>query len=168
MRRRFKPAKLQRIDDILQKLLKIHKIPLRLEDRRLQDVWSQAVGPRIAAQTRADSIRRAVLFIKVANSAWMQQLHFMKEEIINKFNLLNNKEPVRDIFFSIGEIPAPAVSPKNQDLAVGGISALKARDKKMIESSLSTVADQELREILERTMTKEIIRRRKMEKQQDR
>jgi len=167
MRRRFKPAKLQRLDDILQKLLKNHQLPLKLEDRRLRDVWSKAVGPRVAAQTRPDSIRRDVLYIKVANSAWMQQLHFMKQEILEKFTRLHPQEPIRDIFFSIGEISAPAASPENRPFS-GITPALKARDKKMIESSLSTVADQELREILKRTMTKEITRRRRMEKQQDR
>jgi predicted nucleic acid-binding Zn ribbon protein len=168
MRRRFKSAKLQRIDDILEKTLKKYHIPLKTEDRHLRDPWLQAVGSRIAAQTKPDCINKAVLFIKVANSAWLQQLHFMKREIIEKFNDLHPTEPVKDIFFAIGEIAAPAAVKTEQVYGADEMPALKARDKKMIEKSLSAIADEELRDILKRAMTKEIIRRRMMEKQQDR
>ena len=168
MRRRFKPAKLQRIDDILEKTLKKHHIPLKTEDRRLRDVWVQAVGPKIAAQTQPDALKRNVLFVKVANSAWIQSLHFMKEDIINKFNTLHQNNPVKDISFAIGEISPPAAEKKDPLFIAGEMPALKTRDKKMIERSLATVADEELRDILKRAMTKEITRRRMMEKQQDR
>lgn len=168
MRRRFQPAKLQRIDDILEKTLKKYKIPLKTEDRRLRDVWLQAVGSRIAAQTKPDCVKKAVLFVKVANSAWMQQLHFMKREIIEKFNYLHQAEPVKDIFFAIGEIAAPAAVKTDKVYGADEMPALKARDKKMIENSLSSVADEELRDILKRAMTREVIRRRMLEKRQDR
>jgi hypothetical protein len=168
MRRRFQSAKLQRIDSILEKTLKKHHIPLKMEDRRLQDAWLRAVGSKIAAQTKPDCIKKAILFIKVANSAWLQQLHFMKREIIEKFNDLHQTEPVQDIFFAIGEIAAPAAVKTDQVYGADEMPALKARDKKMIEKSLSAIADEELRDILKRAMTKEVIRRRMMEKQQDR
>lgn len=168
MRRRFQSAKFQRIDDILEKTLKKHHIPLKMEDRRLRDVWQQAVGSKIAAQTKPDCIKKAVLFVKVANSAWLQQLHFMKQEIIEKINDLLPAEPVKDMFFAIGEIAAPSAVKTAPVYDAGEMPALKARDKKMIEKSLSTIADEELRDILKRAMTKEVIRRRMMEKRQDR
>lgn len=168
MRRRFQSAKLQRIDGILQKTLKKHHIPLKTEDRRLRDVWAQAVGPKIAAQTQPDTIKRNCLFIKVSNSAWIQSLHFMKEDIINKFNELYQKEPVTNIFFALGEISAPVTEKKDPLFIPGEMPTLKSRDKKMIERSLAAVADEELRDILKRAMTKEITRRRMLEKQQDR
>ena len=51
MRKRVQPAKLQKIGDILQKALKRHHIPLRLEDQRLQKIWFEVVGPKISAYT---------------------------------------------------------------------------------------------------------------------
>ncbi|MFH1079933.1 MAG: DUF721 domain-containing protein [Pseudomonadota bacterium] len=167
MRRRYKSARLQRIDDILEKTLKKYHLPLKTEDRRLRDVWLRAVGSRIAAQTKPDCIKKAVLFVKVANSVWIQQLHFMKQEIIEKFNDLHQTEPLKDIFFAVGEIAAAAVK-TDQVYSADEMPALEARDKKMIEKSLSAIADEELRNILKRAMTKEVIRRRMMEKRQDR
>jgi predicted nucleic acid-binding Zn ribbon protein len=168
MRRRYQSSKLQRIDDILHKTLKKHHIPLKMEDRRLRNVWLQAVGPRIAAQTYPESIKKAVLFVKVANAAWMQQLHFMKQDILEKFNHLHQKDPVNNIFFTIGRITAPAAIKKDPFLIADEMPALKVRDKKMIEKSLAAIADEELRDILKRAMTKELTWRRMMEKQQDR
>lgn len=168
MRRKYHSSKLQRIDDILQKTLKKHKIPLEFEDRRLTDLWLKAVGANIAAQTRPDVIKRSVLFVKVANSAWMQQLHFMKQDIIEKFNHLHQQAPVRDICFAIGEFPASASARRNRDADIHDNLPLKVRDKKMIELSLAAIADEELRVILRDAMTKEIIRRRTLEKRQSR
>lgn len=168
MRRRYQSSSLQRIDDILHKALKKHHIPLKTVDRRLQNVWFQAVGPRIAAQTYPDSIKKTILFVKVANASWMQQLHFMKQDILEKFNHLHQQDPVSNIFFTIGEINAPAAKKKDPFLPADEMPALKARDKKMIEKSLAAIADEELRDILKKAMTKEVTRRRMMEKQQDR
>ena len=92
----------------------------------------------------------------------------MKREIIEKFNDLHQSEPVKDIFFAIGEIAAPAAVKTDQVYGADEMPALKARDKKMIEKSLSDIADEELRDILKRAMIKEVIRRRMMEKRQDR
>jgi hypothetical protein len=167
MRRRYQSAKLQRIDGILHKTLKKYHIPLKMEDRRLRTVWSQAVGPRIAVHTHPDCIRKAVLFVKVANSVWMQQLHFMKQDILEKFNYLNQQDPLKNIFFAIGEIPASAAAKRDRVFIADKVPALKARDKKMIEESLAVIADEELRDILKRAMIKEITRRRRMEKRQD-
>jgi hypothetical protein len=168
MRRRYQPSKLQRIDDILQKILKKHRIPLKTADRRLQNIWLQAVGPRIAAQTCPEIIKKTVLFVKVANASWMQQLHLMKHDILDNFNRLHPQDPVSNIFFTIGEINAHAAKTNDPFLSADKMPVLKDRDKKMIEKSLAAIADEELHDILKRAMTKEVTRRRMMEKQRDR
>jgi hypothetical protein len=97
----------------------------------------------------------------------MQQLHFMKQDILEKFNHLHQQEPVSNIFFTFGEITASAAIKEAPLFSADEMPALKARDKKMIEKSLAAIADEELRDILKRAMTKEISRRRLMEKPRD-
>ncbi len=113
MRKRAQPAKLQKIGDILQKALKRHHIPLRLEDQRLQKIWLEVVGPKIAAYTRPDAIKRDILFVKVANSVWMQQLHFLKQDILEKINREYKNNPIKNIFFSIDEMAASVMKKDN-------------------------------------------------------
>jgi predicted nucleic acid-binding Zn ribbon protein len=168
MRRRYASAKPQRLSDILQRALKKHHIPLSIDDLRLREAWLQAVGPRIAAQSQPDAIKRTVLFVKVANSTWMQQLHFLKREILDKFNHVRQREPVKDIFFAIGKMTTPVAERQEKFFLAGQAPVLKTRDKKMIEKSLAVIADKELQDILKRVMTKEITRRRMIEMQRDR
>jgi len=160
MRRRGKQANLQRLGSVLQGVLKKHNISFDPEEQRLHEVWHKAVGPQISAQTRPDRLRRNTLFVKVSSSAWMQQLHNLKTEIIEKFNQLIGKELVKDIYFSIGEIPSTLPEKSYPGLFSPETYPLKDKEKKLIEKSTSSIADKELKEILKRVMTKNIIRRR--------
>ena len=160
MRRKGKQANLQRLGNVLQGILKKHNINFDSEEQRLREVWNKAVGPQISTQTRPDRLRRNTLFVKVSSSAWMQQLHNLKSEIIEKFNQLMGKELVSNIHFSIGEIPSALPEKANPELFSAEAYPLKDKEKKLIEKSTSPIADKELKEILKRVMTKNIIRRR--------
>ncbi len=164
MPKRPHQTKLQRIDEILSRALKKRRVPFRQEDRRLVDTWEQAVGPQIAAQSRPESIKRDILFVKVSSSVWMQQLHFLKEEMIGKVNALLAGATVKDIRFSIGCLPSPAKGGKEAAAMPLSAGHLKERDKKMIDTCLASLDDQELKEIIKRVMTKELTYRRSRER----
>jgi hypothetical protein len=163
MRRKSQP-KLQRIDEILARALRKRHVPFRLEDRRLKEVWGRAVGPQISSQSRPEHLRREILLVKVANSVWMQQLHFLKEEIIGKVNSALGKPSVKDIRFAIGQLPASPDQGYEPGFRILSTVPLKERDKKMMDTCLDTLADQELKEIIRRVMTKEITWRRSRER----
>ena len=163
MRRRYRPARLEKMGDILQKVLRKHRIPVQTADQGLRKTWMDAVGPKIAAYTRPEAVRRNVLFIKVANSVWMQQLHFLKQDILEKINRANAQNPIQNIFLSLDETAVPAPETKSPQAPEQGASALRSRDRILIEKSVAAIADAELRDILQRVMTREIARRRRIE-----
>lgn len=164
MRKRNYQAKLQKLDEILGRALKKKHVPFRPEDRRLIEIWEKAVGPQIAAQSRPNRMRKEILLVNVSSSVWMQQLHFLKEEIIGKVNALTSSPPIKDIRFSIGQIPVPTV--KGKEAAVGpyDLGNLKERDKHMMETCLASLKDEELKAILKKVMIKEITNRRDRER----
>ncbi len=165
MRRRTKRIKPESLGEILQKILKKRNIPHTSTDRHLLNIWRRAVGPRIAAQTYPDTVKRGTLFVRVSAPVWLHQLQFMKEEILGKINELYCKEEVRGLHFTIGDIPpAPPDSVEQQPPATS-LAGLPNRDRNMMRESLLTVRDPELQEILERVMAREISRRRHSEKQ---
>ncbi len=166
MRRRARQLKPEMLGEILQKILKKKNIPHTRTDPRLLDLWTRSVGPRIAARTFPDTIKRGTLYVRVAAPVWLHQLQFLKEEILHKINELAGNDAVRSLFFSIGEIPAPppGASPPP---ATPALPSLGGRDRNMMRESLDTVRDLELREILERVMAREINRRREREKRKD-
>jgi hypothetical protein len=165
MRTRARQVKPEILGEILHKILKKRNIPHTSTDRHLLNIWKKAVGPQIAAQTHPDTLKRGSLFVRVSAPVWLHQLQFMKEEILGKINELSDgKEGVRNLFLTIGELPSPPSGAAGQTPPDASLSPLPVRDRNMMRESLATVRDPELREILERVMTREISRRRQREK----
>jgi hypothetical protein len=160
MRKRGKQVNLQKLGNVLQGILKKHNIFFDSEGQRLLEVWQKAVGPQISVQTRPDRLKRNTLFIKVSSSVWMQQLHSLKQEIMEKINQTLGKELIKNIHFSIGDIPSAIPTNTYSSSFSSDFYPLKDKEIKLIEKSISSVEDPELKEILRRVMTKNIIRRR--------
>jgi predicted nucleic acid-binding Zn ribbon protein len=165
MRRvRKKQKNLLKLGDFLDKTLKRRKIFLDIADPFLIEAWNKSVGQGIAAQTYPFKFRNNTLFVKVSNSVWMQQLQFMKQDIIDKVNPAFGNKRVRNIYFSIGKIPL--AREKTDGIAEHESYPLKERDRRLIRKSLECVPDKELRSIIKRVMTREIVNRRITEDEQ--
>lgn len=158
MSKRYSQRRLQSIGDILFSVLKKRGLSSKLEENELFKHWPKAVGPQIAAQTQPESWRAGTLFVKTTSSVWVQQLHFMKDDIRRKINELAGKTSVKDIHFTVGYNPQQSPSGRSSDETQKPV--LKERDKKMIAQCTQTLADPELAEIVKRVMKKEISRRR--------
>ena len=161
MRRRKQQNKLQSIGEVLSAVLKKNGMDSKIEENALLKLWPKAVGPQIASKTHPDCFRGGTLFIKTVSSVWVQQLHFMKEEIRTKINELAKRNAVKEIRFAIGYTPIQLEAVKN--ISSTRRSALKERDKKMIADCTADIADRELASIFERVMQLEISRRRQLE-----
>jgi predicted nucleic acid-binding Zn ribbon protein len=61
--------------------------------------WPQLVGPRVSKHTRAVGFRSGTLCIEVEGSAWMQELQFLKRDLIRKINEKLGRELVRNVRF---------------------------------------------------------------------
>ena len=129
MRRKFSSRQLVPIGEILDAALKRRGMAVKREETAVFKLWPQATGPQIALQTRPDGWRAGILFVRAASSVWVQQLHFMKEDIRQKLNSLAGKAVVRDIHFTVGHIAAAETGP---GAASAGKTVLKERDKRMI------------------------------------
>ncbi|MBP7340772.1 MAG: DUF721 domain-containing protein [Smithellaceae bacterium] len=156
---------LEPIGEILYAALKRRGMAVKREESAVFKLWPQATGPQIALQTKPDGWRAGILFVRAASSVWVQQLHFMKEEIRQKLNSLAGKAVVRDIHFTVGYFPAV---PDGKKAAPFGKAALKERDKRMINECAGRLADPELADVVKRVMTLEISRRRQLEERRPR
>jgi predicted nucleic acid-binding Zn ribbon protein len=160
MRKKNSHLRLQPIGEILFSALKRRGLAVKIEDNSLLKLWPQAVGPQIALQTQPDVLRNGTLFVKTTSPVWVQQLHFMKEDIRRKLNELAGKEFVKEIRFSIGPVAGKAGQKTEPHSAPSSKTWLKERDKKMIEQCTASLADRELAAIFKRVMQVEINRRR--------
>jgi hypothetical protein len=161
MGRRKQKTQLQPIGEVLFSILKKRGMASKLEENALLKLWPQAVGLQIAAKTKPDSFRNGTLFVKTISSVWVQQLHFIKEEIRVKLNELSGKSQIKEIRFIVGH--AMVREKETENISQTKKTVLKKRDKEMIAECTETLADQELAAILKRVMQLEIKRRRQLE-----
>ena len=65
------------------------------------EVWTRAVGPRVALHTRAVGFQGGVLRVEVDGSAWMHELGYLRNELVRTLNRTLGAERVRDVKFVI-------------------------------------------------------------------
>jgi hypothetical protein len=166
MRKKKNQSRLQSIGEILFSSFKGKGVAAKIEENSLIKLWPKAVGQQIFLQTQPDCLKNGTLFVKTTSSVWVQQLHFMKEEILQKLNELAGKIAVKDIRFLVGHKLAQTRTDAN--IPAVKKSLLKERDKKMIAECTAALADRELAIIFKRVMQAEINRRRRWENEQAR
>lgn len=71
---------------------------------RVWDVWPSAVGEPIGSNTSPAAFKGKLLIVNVVDSAWLQQLWFLKKDILRKLNDSLGEDLVGEITFKIGPI----------------------------------------------------------------
>ena len=87
------------LSEALEAVIKELGIRKSVVSNRARDVWGEAVGDLISANTTLQIVDRDKLIVIVSNDAWRQELSYRKEEIIKKINELIGEEAIKDIIF---------------------------------------------------------------------
>lgn len=68
--------------------------------------WDRIVGESLARNAQPAAFKRRTLIVHVSSSVWLQELHFQKNELIQRLNQAAGSAVVDDIRFKIGPLPA--------------------------------------------------------------
>lgn len=117
-----------------------------LRESAVWKVWKSAVGPQIAAKTRPTAIRSGVLTVTVANATWLQELNFLKTELITRINEALGEELVREIFLKAGTLKDETVPASPGPKRV--MRPLSETELQKIAAATSGIQDPGLREAL--------------------
>jgi predicted nucleic acid-binding Zn ribbon protein len=74
--------RMEHIGDALRGFLHTAHLDRRLAEWQLILAWPELVGPEVASHAQAVEMRRAVLWVEVGSSAWMQHVLFLKPRIL--------------------------------------------------------------------------------------
>lgn len=85
--------------DILPTLIKKLKLGKKLKEHEALKLWEEVVGKMISKKAKAYRVDRGVLFVRVNDPMWLQELCLRKKEIIEKINEKIGKEVIKDINF---------------------------------------------------------------------
>ena len=101
---------MESIKTILENLFRKRKLSSTLESYRVFGAWEDAVGPRIARHSQPKGLRDRVLWVKVDNSTWMQELNFLEGKIKEKLNQMIGSPMIEKIrFYTDKHVPAAVV-----------------------------------------------------------
>ncbi|MFZ5773964.1 MAG: DciA family protein [Thermodesulfobacteriota bacterium] len=141
----FRPGGLTRMDSLLAGLIRERHWERQVGLHAIFAAWPKLVGAEIARRAVPQVIRGTVLWVGVTDSVWMQQLHLLKQELLERINAgLTGSERVSDLRFQLetkvaqqAEPAAPAQAPAARPLDQGEL-----RD---FEAMVGAVADPGLR-----------------------
>lgn len=89
------------LSGILSRTLHQLGLDAEFEGWRAVEDWPALVGPRLARHTRAVSFREGTLSVEVDGSAWMQELKFLKRDMIRRIGRHLGSDRVRDVRFIV-------------------------------------------------------------------
>ena len=102
------------ISRLLSTVFENKKWHSKLELHRVFEFWNSTVGKEIAAVAQPSLIRGHVLWVKVADSIWMQQLHLQKIILLEKINQQLQSEKITDIRFQLKSSLKPPAEPETK------------------------------------------------------
>ena len=136
---------METLGSVLEQSLKRMDLVARLDEYAVWPVWNDVVGAVIARNAQPEKIRNGTMFIKVSSPVWMQQLQFMKEMIAGKLNQRLRGEIVKNIFFIVGRIDAPAEAAQSPQPAAEAAN-------KIDDTFLDGVDDPEIRSVFKQLL----------------
>jgi hypothetical protein len=128
----------------------------KMREYRAWKVWGEVVGAQIAARARPVRIRADILEVAVDHPIWMQQLHLLKPDILSRLNQRLGGEVFRDIFWKRGRFTPHEVLIQPPEPPPEWLQTpLSDEERQQIAATIAPLADLELRQRLERILTRQ-------------
>lgn len=99
----MKKRNFSRIGERLPTVLRALGLEQRFREQELLAKWPAVVGPEIAARTEATRVEKGVLYVHVDHGAWIQELHFIENDLLRKLRGAVRGVTLRRIRFSAKE-----------------------------------------------------------------
>lgn len=134
------------VSDLLDSLLRGTPAEKRLKEGGIWLVWDRAVGKRIAAHAQPAAFRDGTLTLHVDSAPWLQQLNFLKKELISKVNDALGEEMVKDIYLKGGKVKPPTSAEPSKPVQRRELSP---EERSWVEEQSRTIDDPDLRAVFE-------------------
>jgi predicted nucleic acid-binding Zn ribbon protein len=99
MLRRAKSRRLEPIGGILAEALDRLGLSAQVREYQAVGIWDRTVGEPTCRHTRAWAIENGVLIVLADSHVWIQELTFLKSDILRRLNERLGGEIVKDIRF---------------------------------------------------------------------
>lgn len=130
----------------------------RLVEQRLAREWVEIVGDQIATHTRPEQIRSRRLSVLVDHSVWMQQLSFLKPDLLRRIRVHLGGEDVQDLVFRIGDLSRVPLTPPRPEPGIAPVGSQPSPALMREAASRTTsITDPALREQFTKVIAKALV-----------
>ncbi len=74
------------LSSIIRRILFSKGLEMGIKESEVVQRWDEIAGARIAEKAEAYAVESGILFLRVADSSWRNELAMMKEELVEKIN----------------------------------------------------------------------------------
>lgn len=143
-----------RIGNVMAAFLDNHAPKTVANGLVLHSIWPKIVGANMAKKTMPLKIIGKTLYLTVETSAWMEELKYLKEDIIKKINNDLKQEAVEDIVFRLGKINLLASFPRSlpQTASPAPFPQLSRQEIDNIDRLVNHIKDAALKETVRKAM----------------
>lgn len=145
-RRSRRKSSPERLGAVLDRWLDHNAESKKITQYTIHDRWVELVGERLATHTSPRALRKGVLTVMVDNSAWLNELSFMRADLVRQINSGLGKRLVMGIRMFAGKVdplPPPEVPPRVEALKEVPLHLVEA-----VERETADIEDPELREAI--------------------
>ena len=124
----------------------------RMKRYAIWDRWRSLVGDEVAAHARPARWQGNVLIVRVEHPTWIQELGFLKPQMMERLRGELPKAHINDIRFEVGELPKDP-EPESSTQAPP-TRKLSESEKDLVHSASAEISDPDIREAAEKAMSK--------------
>jgi predicted nucleic acid-binding Zn ribbon protein len=87
------------LKDALNSFFKEKEIVEKIDENTIYALWEEIVGMSISKVTKIEKIKNNIIYIKIKNTVWRQELSFQKEALTIKIKEKLPKMKIKEIKF---------------------------------------------------------------------
>lgn len=159
------PSSPKLVGKLLGELLRSRNLDEPLRIYEIQRRWRELVGATTAARSWPASLRQGVLVVHVADSTWVQELSYLKAQLLQKVQSVVSAEAVSALRFYVrAGAAAPPAPPAEAPLEPDGdplerpLAPEVSRALDAFENELDEIGDPVLRRSIRRAFVEHLLR----------
>ncbi|MCL5987110.1 MAG: DUF721 domain-containing protein [Actinobacteria bacterium] len=147
------------IGEVIKRAIKKPGSIRKIKEYSIVAAWQQIVGQKLAANSYPIKIRDGTVIVVAKDNMWAAELKYMSALIIKKINEFLKEDLIKDIRFSTYILfdPGRAVLYEEESNNEIGSIELSDEQKRMIDSNLKWIEDEELRNRMQKLLYKDLI-----------
>ena len=148
----------QRVGQTLEKWIRRQHLRPEMERCEIALRWPELVGPRVAAHTAPWRLHDGTLTVTVSNSVWLNELTFLRRELIGGINGRLGAKRVSKVRFVVGTVkPRPRRETVSGDLPQCSAQAV-AEARRLAEGEVPVMGYPGLRESIVEARIAQLLR----------